>query len=181
MKLPDARRLHILETAARVFATHGFADASINAILEQAGVSKGAAYYYFDDKEDLFLTVVQYFAHELVRLDDLDIASLTRATYWPTVLEFYCQPLRRARDRPWAFGVLRAADELQRVAPSPGPLGAFVAEVLDFARAVFAAVASSASFGRTSRTSCSWPGSMRSTTPTTAGSSNTGTSSTSTP
>jgi hypothetical protein len=29
-------RLHILDTAARVFATHGFADASINAILEQA-------------------------------------------------------------------------------------------------------------------------------------------------
>jgi AcrR family transcriptional regulator len=137
LKLPDERRLHILDTAARVFATHGFADASINAILEQAGVSKGAAYYYFDDKQDLFLTVVQHFTRELVHLDELDIASLTRQTYWPTLLEFYRQPLLRARHRPWAVGVLRAADELQRGAPTAGPLGAFVAEMLEFARAVF--------------------------------------------
>jgi AcrR family transcriptional regulator len=137
LKLPLERRLHILDTAARVFATHGFADASINAILDQAGVSKGAAYYYFDDKQDLFLTVVQHFSRELVNLDELDIGGLTCETYWPALLNFYCQPLLRARNRPWGFGVMRAADELQRVAPSPGPLGAFVAEVLDFARAVF--------------------------------------------
>jgi AcrR family transcriptional regulator len=137
LKLADERRLHILDTAARVFATHGFADASINAILEQAGVSKGAAYYYFDDKQDLFLTVVQHFTRELVHLDELNLASLTRQTYWPTLLEFYRQPLLRARHRPWAVGVLRAADELQRGAPTEGPLGAFVAEMLEFARAVF--------------------------------------------
>jgi AcrR family transcriptional regulator len=138
LKLPDERRLHILDTAARLFAQHGFADASINAILEQAGVSKGAAYYYFDDKADLFLTVVEHFTRELVHVDELDIASLTRETYWPTLLEFYRQPLLRARHRPWAVGVLRAADELQRGAPTAGPLGAFVAELLEFARAVFA-------------------------------------------
>jgi AcrR family transcriptional regulator len=137
LKLPAQRRLHILETAARVFSTYGFADASINAILEQAGVSKGAAYYYFDDKQDLFLTVVQHFSRDLVHFDELDISSLTRETYWPCLLDFYCKPLLRARNHPWAFGVLRAADALQRAGPTQGPLGAFVTELLEFARAVF--------------------------------------------
>jgi AcrR family transcriptional regulator len=136
-KLPVERRLHILDTAARVFAERGFADASINVILDQAGVSKGAAYYYFDSKEDLFWTVVQHFSRELINLDELDLASLSCETYWAAILGFYRQPLLRARDRPWAAGVLRAANELRHSAPGQGPLGAFVAELLEVARAIF--------------------------------------------
>jgi len=136
-KLPLERRLHILDTAARVFAERGFEDASINAILDQAGVSKGAAYYYFDNKEDLFWTVVQHFSRELVALDELDLASLSRETYWAAILDFYRQPLLRARDRPWAAGVLRAANELRRSAPGHAPLDAFIDELLEVARAVF--------------------------------------------
>jgi AcrR family transcriptional regulator len=135
--LPHERRLHILDTAARVFAERGFEDASINAILEQAGVSKGAAYYYFDNKEDLFWTVVQHYSRELVSLDALDVAKLSRETYWAAILDFYRQPLLRARDRPWAAGVLRAANELRRSAPGHEPLNALIAELLEVARAVF--------------------------------------------
>src|SRR4029453_19166292 len=136
-KLPLERRLRILDTAGRVFAERGFDNASINAILDQAGVSKGAAYYYFDSKEDLFWTVVQHFGRELVNLDELDVASLSRETYWAAILDFYLQPLLRARDRPWAAGVLRAANELRRSAPGHEPPGGSIAELLEVARAVF--------------------------------------------
>ena len=54
---PERRRI-ILDAAAREFAEHGFRGASYNGIIAQAGVSKGAMYYYFDDKVDLFLAVV---------------------------------------------------------------------------------------------------------------------------
>ena len=41
------------------FAAHGFHDASLNRIIEAAGISKGSMYYYFDGKEDLFAHVTR--------------------------------------------------------------------------------------------------------------------------
>lgn len=53
-KLSIEKQQAILEAAAREFSAHGYEGASINKILETAQLSKGAAYYYFDDKADLF-------------------------------------------------------------------------------------------------------------------------------
>ncbi|MCB9760686.1 MAG: TetR/AcrR family transcriptional regulator [Alphaproteobacteria bacterium] len=58
-RLDPAERRAILDAAAGQFAADGFHGASINRILKEAGLSKGAAYYYFEDKEDLFLTLVR--------------------------------------------------------------------------------------------------------------------------
>lgn len=56
--LDPARRAAILGAAAEEFARAGLAGASYNRIIAAAGVSKGAMYYYFDNKEDLLLTVL---------------------------------------------------------------------------------------------------------------------------
>ena len=55
-KLPVEKQEQILEAAAKEFTAHGYDGASLNRILEEAGISKGAAYYYFDDKADLYAT-----------------------------------------------------------------------------------------------------------------------------
>ncbi len=55
-KLAPEKRERIMEAAAKEFAAYGYEGASLNRILEQAEVSKGAAYYYFDDKADLFVS-----------------------------------------------------------------------------------------------------------------------------
>ena len=57
-RLDPERREAVLRAAALEFASHGFEKASYNRIIAAAGVSKGAMYYYFDDKADLFTTVV---------------------------------------------------------------------------------------------------------------------------
>ena len=49
-KLSAEKREQILETAAKAFAAHGYDGASLNQILADADISKGAAYYYFDNK-----------------------------------------------------------------------------------------------------------------------------------
>ncbi len=59
-KLDADTRLAILEAATAEFAQHGFEGASYNQIIERSGVSKGAMYYYFDDKADLFGTVLRH-------------------------------------------------------------------------------------------------------------------------
>ncbi|MCX4246932.1 TetR/AcrR family transcriptional regulator [Paraliomyxa miuraensis] len=58
-RLPPERREAILDAAAAEVGEHGFARASYNRIIERAGLSKGAMYYYFDDKQDLYATVVE--------------------------------------------------------------------------------------------------------------------------
>lgn len=67
-RLPPERREAILDAAAAELGEHGFSRASYNRIIERAGLSKGAMYYYFDDKQDLYSTVVE---DAVVRLFDL--------------------------------------------------------------------------------------------------------------
>lgn len=51
-------REQVLAAAARVFARHGFHATSLDAIAEEAGFSRGAVYYNFADKEELFLELL---------------------------------------------------------------------------------------------------------------------------
>jgi len=127
-RLQPERRTALLEAAAEEFGRKGYADASLNRILERAGLSKGVAYYYFEDKEDLFLTVVRSY------MDVLDVGffttlpeSITAETFWPSLAEVYRRAFVRSREIPWAFGVWRAAGELWRNDPT-GALAAFADE-----------------------------------------------------
>jgi AcrR family transcriptional regulator len=59
---PEAsdRRQQILEAALRVFSTKGFHKATNKDIAEAAGgISPGLIYWYFKDKEDLFLSIIK--------------------------------------------------------------------------------------------------------------------------
>ena len=116
-KLAQDKRDHILEIAAREFAKHGYENASMNQILSEAGVSKGAAYYYFDDKGDLFSTAVErYYVQLDINIDEL----LTQATinnFWETFGQLYQKPFMQTYDNPWKFGVLKAASKLPPNSP----------------------------------------------------------------
>jgi|JI10StandDraft_1071094.scaffolds.fasta_scaffold43198_2 AcrR family transcriptional regulator len=57
--LDEPRRRAILGAAAEEFGEKGFAAASYNRVIERAGISKGAMYYYFADKDDLFRTLLE--------------------------------------------------------------------------------------------------------------------------
>jgi AcrR family transcriptional regulator len=48
----------LLAAAARVFARRGFHATSLDAVAEEAGFSRGAVYYNFADKEELFLELL---------------------------------------------------------------------------------------------------------------------------
>jgi AcrR family transcriptional regulator len=55
-----------LVSAARgLFATRGYADTSIEVIVQQARVTRGALYHHFDDKRQLFRAVYEESAREL--------------------------------------------------------------------------------------------------------------------
>jgi AcrR family transcriptional regulator len=52
-------RAALLDAAAAVFAERGFADASVDDIAARAGYSKGALYWHFESKDELFLALVE--------------------------------------------------------------------------------------------------------------------------
>ncbi len=81
-KLEPKRRDAILDAAADEFAAAGFEAASFNRIIRAAGVSKGAMYYYFDDKRDLFATCVTAELDGLSRaVGDIDSPASAEA-FW---------------------------------------------------------------------------------------------------
>jgi AcrR family transcriptional regulator len=53
----EATRRHILEVAASAFADHGYRGISLNDIVRESGLTKGAFYFHFPSKEALALAV----------------------------------------------------------------------------------------------------------------------------
>ena len=49
----DAKRSHILKTAARVFADTGYARASMSQVAKDCGFSKANIYHYYSSKDAL--------------------------------------------------------------------------------------------------------------------------------
>jgi AcrR family transcriptional regulator len=67
----DARE-DLLRAAADVFSERGFKDASIDEIAGRAGYSKGALYWHFESKDELFFALLDVSvdapAHEMIEL-----------------------------------------------------------------------------------------------------------------
>jgi AcrR family transcriptional regulator len=63
----QANRARILRAARKVFARRGDHDAKIEDIGAEAGLSVGAVYYNFENKEDLFLALLDDWRAELIR------------------------------------------------------------------------------------------------------------------
>ncbi|MBV8991482.1 MAG: TetR/AcrR family transcriptional regulator [Solirubrobacterales bacterium] len=61
-----ATRQQILEIAARAFATHGYQGVSLNAIIRESTVTKGAFYFHFASKEELALATFRSKQQELI-------------------------------------------------------------------------------------------------------------------
>ncbi len=129
LRLPHERRTRLLEVAAQEFAAYGFEGASLNQILEQTSVSKGAAYYYFDDKADLFATVVRHYFEQTRGDVDLAMIEVTAESFWPLVSALYRQQFMQAIEHPWLLRLLKSAATLPPDVPAAGALADITGEV----------------------------------------------------
>ena len=55
----EATRSQLVVIATRMFAERGYEDTSIEAVLREAGVSRGSLYHHFPSKEALFEAVAE--------------------------------------------------------------------------------------------------------------------------
>lgn len=59
-KLPaEKRKFQLIKAAAKVFARKGYDGSTTEDISREAGLTKGALYFHFKSKEDIFLAVVK--------------------------------------------------------------------------------------------------------------------------
>jgi AcrR family transcriptional regulator len=64
----EARRREILAGARACFARFGYEGATVRRLEEQTGLSRGAIFHHFRDKESLFLAVAAQDAAEMARV-----------------------------------------------------------------------------------------------------------------
>jgi AcrR family transcriptional regulator len=58
---PEARPQELLQAAIQVFAERGYSNARLEEVAAAAGVTKGAVYHYFDNKEELLLRALEHY------------------------------------------------------------------------------------------------------------------------
>jgi AcrR family transcriptional regulator len=108
-KLPAHQQRSIVQAALDEFAAHGFHDASLNRVIEAAGISKGSLYYYFDGKEDLFAYVVQVGLGGLIAevgpLPDLGAGDAD--TFWSALESYYLKLAMALLASPQLAALLR--------------------------------------------------------------------------
>ena len=75
--MANERRERIIGAAWKLFREKGFAEATINDIINEAGISKGTFYYYFRSKDDLLDTLSEILDREYERLDGVEPQDLS--------------------------------------------------------------------------------------------------------
>jgi AcrR family transcriptional regulator len=107
-RLDRDKKANILLVASEEFAALGYEKASLNTIIARCGMSKGAMYYYFSDKDDLYETVLDDFLARLFEIwsggaDDrhrpFDEVR-TREAYWEEWIAHYRRSVRHYRKNP---------------------------------------------------------------------------------
>ncbi|MEJ2286205.1 MAG: TetR/AcrR family transcriptional regulator [Desulfobacterales bacterium] len=104
--LSASRQEEILRAAADEFAAYDFENASFNRIIDQAGISKGAMYYYFADKEDVYRTVLDVWFTELIENIQSRSNPHTSAAYWEEWHSIFQRTFRYFQQKPLAAAIL---------------------------------------------------------------------------
>jgi len=61
-------RTRILEAGQRMFSQLGYANASLDKVAAEAGLTKGAVYWHFSNKQDLFLAILEHCLIQQLRI-----------------------------------------------------------------------------------------------------------------
>lgn len=90
--LPQERQDQLLNPAEREFAAYGYEQASINRILEQAGMSKGQAYHYIAGKADLYYAVmVRVMARLATQLNPQAVMDAEPDSFWEALFALFAR------------------------------------------------------------------------------------------
>jgi AcrR family transcriptional regulator len=91
-------RERLIEAAARVFAEKGFATTSLDEVAEAAGLTKGAVYSNFENKEDLVAAVLKAHQDRLSGIRDVATAAGTLEEQQEVAARLFSESVAEERD-----------------------------------------------------------------------------------
>ena len=108
-RLAPGQQQAIRHAATDEFAARGFHDASLNRIIDAAGISKGSLYYYFDGKEDLYAYAVRTELERLfASLGPFAVPSDSDPDgFWATLEAYYVRLMTALAASPQLAGLIR--------------------------------------------------------------------------
>ena len=117
--LDSVKQEHLFAAAAEEFAERGYESASVNRILNAAGISKGSLYYYFEDKADLFTTLVERaIARMLAIAGGLSLDDLTAENYWDRLEQLVRKSSEFLSRHDWAAKLMRSFSRVRGISSS---------------------------------------------------------------
>ena len=84
VRQPEATRAALVAAARELFAERGYAGVGTEEIVQRAGVTRGALYHHFNDKEDLMRAVLHDLSRELAEASAT--AALKETDQWRQIL-----------------------------------------------------------------------------------------------
>ena len=94
------RKKKILDEARLEFIRNGYDRASLNTIIREAGISKGSLYYYFEDKIDLYITVLKYETGQILnKIGGIGTGEFTD-DFWEDIENYYKYLIRFFSENP---------------------------------------------------------------------------------
>jgi AcrR family transcriptional regulator len=118
-KLDEARKRKLIDAAGHEFARSGYKNASLNAIIEACGLSKGSFYYYFDGKADLFMTLIDFVKQIIFQGEKPDFSVLTAEQFWPMIEIMGDRSVALAGEYAWAAKLSRVIQQEPEVIGEP--------------------------------------------------------------
>ena len=108
--IEESLKTRILDVSKQEFAALGYEGASYNKIIQKIGISKGSMYYYFENKEDLFVTC---FLNEALAMGTFRIAMASfpltedKATYWDSIKDMSSKQWNDVFQHPVLMSLMR--------------------------------------------------------------------------
>jgi len=135
-KLDSTRKRSILTAAAEEFGESGFEHASYNRIIERAGISKGAMYYYFADKDDLFQTVLMSALTEFLERIGFPFEADGPDAFWSACEQMYARSLEYMLEHPSNAALCLSITRARQSSGGHAVVQALSAQVMQWAEAL---------------------------------------------
>ncbi len=100
-RMAQTRRDALLRFAAAEFAGRGYEQASLNAIIRAAGLSKSSFYHFVGSKQALFDLVISDGSRHLVRALEIPPPERLSEEFWPQVTALIGRLAALDRQQPW--------------------------------------------------------------------------------
>lgn len=125
--LPDEKSQKILDIAFKEFAEYEYEQASLSRIVTKAGIAKGSMYQYFEDKQELYLFLLEQAAEKKLRFitENLDSGEgegffsryrqiILTGTYFDFTFPRYSLCIINAMHGPLPAGLEETASEMRK-------------------------------------------------------------------